>query len=365
MKSNRIPAIMLKEANHILRDPRTLLIVVLMPIVQLIMFGYAMNMEIRNIRLAVFDYSHTPASRELVDNFSASGKFKVSYPNLPEDEINQLFFSRKYEAVLLIPSGFTEELNRLKKTDVQLLIDASDPNAATLIRSYCTSVIGRYNQLEKYSPIDVRTNILYNPDMRSAYFFVPGLIAMILVMVSALLTSIAITREKELGTMEQILVSPIRSHEIVIGKVLPYIILALLDALFILTVGMTLFGVPFRGSFPLFLGFTLLYVLAALSLGLLVSTVAQTQQVAMMMALTMTMLPTIMLSGFIFPIASMPKLLQLFTYIVPAKYYLQIIRGIMLKGNNLTQLLQPMLALIIMTVVMLAVAVKRFSLRLK
>jgi ABC-2 type transport system permease protein len=365
MKNNRILAIMLKETNHIFRDPRTLLIIFLMPVLQLVMFGYAMNMEIKSIKLAVFDYSHSVASRDLVESFRASHTFKVSYPLVPESELNHLFYSRKYDAVLLIPPDFEQKLHRQKRADIQLIIDASDPNAATLIKAYCIGVIGRYNQLEKASPIDIRTNILYNPDMKSAFFFVPGLIAMILVMISALLTSIAITREKELGTMEQILVSPIRSHEIVIGKVLPYIALALLDALFILAVGMFLFGVPFRGSFLVFLLFTLLYILTALSLGLLISTVAKSQQVAMMMAILSTMLPTIMLSGFIFPIASMPKVLQLVTWLVPAKYFLQIIRGIMLKGNNFTQLLQPMLALVIMTVFMLSVAVKRFSLRLK
>ncbi len=356
---------MMKEANHIFRDPRTLLIIFIMPIIQLLMFGYAMNMEIKSIKLAVYDHNNSVLSRDFINSFKASNTFIVSYPDTPESQLDKLFFSRKYMAAIMIPQDFEQDLTRNRKAQVQLIIDASDPNQATMIKAYCSGVVSKFNQLEKVSPIDLRTNIMYNPDMKSAFFFVPGLIAMILVMVSALLTSIAITREKELGTMEQILVSPIRSHEIVIGKVLPYIVLALMDALFILVVGMVIFGVPFRGSFVTFLGFTLLYVLTALSLGLLVSTIAQTQQVAMMMALTMTMLPTIMLSGFIFPIASMPKALQLVTYIVPAKYYLQIIRGIMLKGNNFTQLIKPMLALVIMTIVMLTLAVKRFSLRLK
>jgi len=336
-----------------------------MPIIQLVIFGYAMNMELKQIKLAVYDHSQSTLSRQLIQNFSATETFHVSYPDTPESNLNNLFFSRRYSAALIIPYDFEQDLVRDKKAQVQLIIDASDPNAATLIKTYCTAVIGRFNKLEKVSPIDNRTNVLYNPDMKSAYFFVPGLIAMILVMISALLTSIAITREKELGTMEQILVSPIRSHEIVIGKVLPYIVLALMDALFILVVGMALFGVPFQGSFIVFLIFTLLYVLTALSLGLLISTVAPSQQAAMMMAITVTMLPTMMLSGFIFPIASMPKFLQLITWLVPAKYYLQIIRGIMLKGNNFSQLLQPMLALMIMTVGMLSLAVRRFSLRLK
>lgn len=361
----RIIAIMLKEANHIFRDSRTLSIIFLMPVMQLIIFGYAMNMEISTIRLAVYDYSQSTPSRELVKGFSASPTYKVSHPVTPLSELNKLFYQRQYQAALIIPQDFENDLLHRKKADVQLIIDASDPNAATMIRAYCLAVINRMNNLETLAPIDIRTNVMFNPDMKSAFFFVPGLIAMILVMISALLTSIAITREKEMGTMEQILVSPIRSYEIIIGKVLPYILLALLDALLILGIGMLLFGVPFRGSFVTFLLFTLLYVLTALSLGLLISTVAQSQQTAMMFAIGITLLPTLMLSGFIFPVASMPKLLQYVTYSVPAKYYLQIIRGIMLKGNSLTQLIQPALALCVMTFVMLTIAIKRFSLRLK
>jgi len=365
VKNKRIMAIMLKEANHIFRDPRTLAIIFIMPILQLVMFGYAMNMEIKSIPLVVFNQSNSLSSKELVRGFSASQSFMLSFPQTSVNKLDELFWTRKCSAALIITQDFEKDLAIKKQAEVQLIIDASDPNAATFIKAYCSGVINRFNKLESISPIEIRTNILYNPDMKSAFFFVPGLIAMILIMVSALLTSIAITREKELGTMEQILVSPIRSYEIIIGKVLPYTVLAILDALFILIVGIMLFGVPFRGNFAVFLVFTLLYVLCSLSLGLLISTVAPSQQVAMMMAITITMLPTIMLSGFIFPIASMPKALQLITTIVPAKYYLQIIRGIMLKGNGFAELIQPMIALCVMVATMLALAVKRFSLRLK
>jgi ABC-2 type transport system permease protein len=365
MFASRIFAILLKEFNHIFRDPRTLAVIFLMPVLQLIIFGYAMNMEIKSIRLAVFDYSRSTSSRELIQRFSASETYRIGYPSVGIGKLHELFCSRNYQAALIIPSDLETALHREHKANVQLIVDAADPNAATMIKAYTIGVVHIANQIDTLTPLQVSTNIMFNPDLKSAFFFVPGLVAMILVMICALLTSIAITREKELGTMEQILVSPIKSHEIIIGKVIPYIVLALIDALLILIIGMTLFGVPFRGSFPVFLLFTLLYILTALSLGLLISTVAKSQQTAMMFALAITLLPTLMLSGFIFPIASMPKLLQYVTYIVPAKYYLQIIRGIMLKGNTLHQLLQPALVLVAMTLAMLSLAIKRFSLRLK
>ncbi|PKN78749.1 MAG: ABC transporter permease [Candidatus Cloacimonetes bacterium HGW-Cloacimonetes-1] len=363
--NRRIPAIMLKEVNHILRDSRTLMIVILMPIMQLVIFGYAMNMEIRGIRIGVYDYRDSALSRELVHKFAATESFQISYPQKPIGEMNRYFYQRAFHAFLIIPADFDHTMVRQNQAEVQLIIDASDPNAATMIQNYSFAVVNMFNDAERLLPIRVKTNILYNPDLKSAYFFVPGLIAMILVMISALLTSIAISKEKELGTMEQILVSPIKAHEIIIGKVLPYILLALIDAMLVLLIGKYLFKVPFVGSFPVFLAFTMLYVIVALSLGLLISTIARSQQAAMMMAITMTMLPTMMLSGFMFPIASMPKALQLITRFVPARYYLQIIRGIMLKGNGFAQLMQPGLALILMAAVLLILAIKRFSLRLK
>ncbi|MFH0778854.1 MAG: ABC transporter permease, partial [Candidatus Eisenbacteria bacterium] len=245
---------------------------------------------------------------------------------------------------------------------------ASDANAATLIQNYCTQVLLRFNEIRRGAspmPFEARMAIPFNPDLKSSYFFVPGVMAMILVMISALLTSIAITREKETGTMEQILVSPVLPREIILGKVLPYIVLAFLDASVVLAVALLVFHVPFNGSPVLLLALTLLYITTALSLGLMISTSVRTQQIAMMVALLITLLPTIMLSGLVFPIASMPKLLQWITYLVPAKYYLLIVRGILLKGSAFTQLLQPVTILAAMAIVLLLVAVRRFSMNLE
>ena len=249
-----------------------------------------------------------------------------------------------------------------------MMFDAADPNAATTIKHYVNTAIMQFN--ENYNgnlplAFDVKPRIWYNPDLKSDYFFIPGLIALILVMISALLTSLTMTREKEMGTMEQILVSPIKPIEIVLGKVLPYIGLAFLDGILILFLGIFIFEVPFIGSGTLLMILSVIYIITALSLGLMISTVFNTQQVAMMVAIAATLLPTIMLSGFIFPLKSMPDILQYISYIVPAKYYLIIIRGIMLKGNTVFQLAGQIFFLILMSLFLLGNAVRKFNINLE
>ncbi len=354
-KINRIRAMASKEIYHIFRDPRTLAIVFLMPILQLIIFGYAMNMEIRGVPLVIDDHAKNSFSKSVCQAFEHTPYFKVIPIQPVGYNPEQLFRERKAQATLSIPEGYG-----ITAMNLLLKVDASDPNTAQLIQSYALGIVTKAGQ----GDIDIRPFILYNPDLKSSFFFVPGLIAMILVMICALLTSISISREKEMGTLEQILVSPVSATEILIGKVIPYIVLGLADALLILGVGMLLFKVPFSGNFMVFMGFTFLYVLCALCLGLLVSTIAKTQQAAMMMALAITLLPTLLLSGYLFPIPSMPILLQKLTYIIPARYYLVIIRGIMLKGNSFAELYQAGLCLAGMSFLMLIVAVKRFKLRL-
>jgi ABC-2 type transport system permease protein len=367
-KISRIWAISRKEFLHILHDPRSLLIIFAMPVIQLAMFGYALNLEIQNINLAVIDQAGTPLSRDLIRQFSGSPFFSVFPYNGKYSEIEQLFLSRTARAVLIIEKDFDRQHQQNFLTPVQMLLDGSDPNAATLIKNYCNTVLMEFNQRISGPlplPIEVKPRIWYNPDLKSAYFFVPGLVALLLVMISALLTSITITREKEMGTMEQILVSPVRPLEIIFGKVLPYILIAFLEAILILVLGMLLFNVPFIGDAVLLLLLSVLYIITALSLGLMISTMVTTQQVAMMMALVITLLPTIMLSGFIFPIRSMPVILQYISYIVPAKYFLVIIRGIMLKGNTIGQLVPQVLFLLIMSLILLSNALRKFRLNLE
>jgi ABC-2 type transport system permease protein len=357
-----------KEFLHIIRDPRSLAILFLMPILQLVLFGFALKMEIQEIKLGIVDFSRSTQSTNFIESFSGSDFFKPFYYKGAIGNIDELFKNRTAQAVMVIPEDFDRTLRRQSNTPVQFLIDASDANAATMIRSYISQVILNFNEQNNRVlpiPFDFRSTIFYNPDRKSTYFFVPGIIALLLVMISALLTSITIAREKESGTMEQILVSPIRPRQIIIGKVFPYILLAFLMGLVILLIGVFLFHVPFKGNALLLLLLSLLYILTALSLGLLISTVARTQQVAMMIALVATLLPTFLLSGFIFPIASMPKVIQYITYLVPAKYYLFIIRGIILKGSTFFQLLTPSLLLALMSSVLLVIATRKFSINLE
>ncbi len=364
----RIYAISKKEFLHIIHDSRSLIIIFILPVLQLVMFGYALNMEIQNIDLAVIDKNNTGLSRELISTFRGSPYFSPFYYNGPMDKIDELFLNREAQVILIIDQDFQLEYIRDHTSSVQILIDAADPNAAMMIKQYSNGVIMAFNEAENGKlplPFEIKPRIWYNPDLKSDYFFIPGLVALILVMISALLTSITITREKEMGTMEQILVSPIRPVEIVLGKVLPYIVLAFFDGLLILVLGITMFDVPFIGSYVLLFALSIAYIITSLALGLMISTVVSTQQVAMMAALAATLLPTLMISGFIFPLKSMPDILQYISYIVPAKYYLIIIRGIMLKGNTLAQLTMPTLFLVLLSVFLLGTAIRKFSLNLE
>ena len=364
----RISAIAKKEFLHIIHDPRSLIIIFVLPVMQLIIFGYALNMEIQNVDLAVIDHSQTPIASDLINQFRGSPYFRpFPYTGTMED-IDQLFLDRKCRVILIIDEEFQRNFMRKKAAAIQILIDASDPNAGTMIKQYCNGVIMQFNQsFNGKLPLffEVKPRVWYNPDLKSDYFFIPGLVALILVMISALLTSITITREKEMGTMEQILVSPIKPVEIVLGKVLPYVSLAFLDGVIILLLGMIIFDVPFIGNYLLLLLLSILYIVTALALGLMISTITKTQQVAMMVAVAVTLLPTIMLSGFIFPLKSMPIILQIISYIVPAKYYLIIIRGIMLKGNTLIQLAGPTVSLFLITLLLMVNSIRKFSLNLE
>jgi ABC-2 type transport system permease protein len=332
------------------------------------MFGYALNLEIQKINIAVVDFSRSPQSQNLVEQFRGSKFFEPFYYLENISNVDELFKKRKAHVVLIIPADFALQLNRQTIIPLQFIIDAADANAATFVRQYCNRVVSDYSTNFNRSiplPFGIESTILFNPLMKSSYFFVPGLMALLLVMISALLTSIAITREKETGTLEQILVSPVQPLEIIVGKVLPYIFLAILSATTILVTGIFLFKVPFEGNLLLLLILTSLYIITALSLGILISTVAQTQQVAMMIALSTTLLPTILLSGFIFPLDSMPALLQWISYIVPARFYLHIVRGIILKGSSFSDLLPPTFFLTLMSIVLLFISSKKFSMDLE
>ena len=366
---HRIRFIALKEVYHILRDPRSLTIVLAMPMLMTFLYGYAINLDIENVDLAVIDLDRTAESRELINRFYDSPYFSraASESNLEDPEA--ILRSGEAAAVLWIRPGYGEAVIKGEPFTLGMTVDGSDNSLGAAVQAYAAGVLQRHLRSrlpEGFNLPGVRISqqVLYNPDLKSSHFFVPGLVAIILMMISALLTSVTIAREKETGTMEQLLTAPVRPHEIIIGKLLPYIVLALTDGIIVIAFARIVFGVPFAGSELLLLGFMLIYVAAALSIGIVISSLVSTQQVAMMLALVSTMLPSVMLSGFIFALKNMPLILQGISFIIPARYFLIVIRGIMLKGAGFAELHIQAVALSIMTLLLLSVAWKRFNVRL-
>lgn len=360
-------ALISKEFRHILRDPRSLLIVIIMPVMMLFLYGYALNLDIKNISLGVVDYDNSATSRSLLARFGNSGYFTLRSCCSSVAEVEPRFRSRELMAALVIPKGFERGLGALAPSGIEVIVDGSDSNIGTIILGYAEMIITAFNgdlNPTVHPPIQLRATVLYNEDLKSSYFFVPGLVAIILMMVSALLTSITITREKETGTMEQLLVAPISRVHLIIGKVVPYIFLALVDGILIVFFAHVWFEVPIKGSLVQLTLMSVLYIIACLALGLLISTIAKTQQIAIMLALLTTMLPSIMLSGFIFPIASMPKVLQYVTHIVPARYFVIIVRGSMLKGLQLGVFTRELCFLGGFALLLLSISVVKFSRRL-
>jgi ABC-2 type transport system permease protein len=334
----------------------------------MLLFGYAINLDVKNIRLGVLDMDRTAESREIVGKFYESGYFIPSRAALELSDLEAALKRGDADAVLIIRPGFADAMAGLTAFELGLTIDGADANLAAATSNYAGMIVARFVEdllpegLE-FARVTISAKILYNPDLKSSRFFVPGLIAVILTMISALLTSITVAREKETGTMEQLLVSPITPREVIIGKVLPYVGLALLDAALIIGYSVIQFGVPFLGSAALLVFFGLIYIVAALSAGLLISTLVRTQQVAMMIAQLVTVLPSVMLSGFIFDLRNMPRALQYLSYIVPARYFQAIIRGIMLKGSGFDVLWPQAVFLAGLTVVLLGAAARRFRVR--
>ena len=364
----RIVAIIRKEFFHIIRDSRTLLITIAMPLLMIFIYGSAIRLDISNIELAILDLEKTSYSRELISKFTSSGHFTVHTYLDDHDSIEPLFKSRRIKAAIVIPPNYSEQLNSGATTRIQTIIDGSNSNTGIVVSNYIKLILASYsielNAPLMVQPISIAARVWYNPDLESYYFIIPGLVAVILMMICALLTSITIAREKESGTMEQILVSPIRPIEIIVGKVLPYVIIAFLDGVLVLLAAWIGFGIHFNGSLFLLALLSVIYLYAALAIGVFISTLVKTQQVAMMIALVVTILPSILLSGFIFPVRSMPLMLRIISYIVPAKYFLIIIRGIILKGLTMRELWLPTLFLLFLGTLLLAISTKRFNTRL-
>jgi len=376
MNNSRLMALMRKEFTQILRDPRTLALAILMPIIQLFLLGYAATSDVRNLPLAVLDRDRSPASRALLDAYRAADYFNLAYDVDSEDELRDLVDRGQVGVGLIIPHGYGAEIATGGKSTIAFVIDGSDPSVAStalsagqlIAQDYATDIqIQRFESLgisvPAGLPIEVRTQVWYNPDMQDSYFMVPGVAGMVLFFVTSILTASAIVRERERGTIEQLIVTPIRPWELMVGKLLPYSILALLNTLEVLLIGALWFGVPIRGSLILIFVLSALFLMTSLAIGLLASTVAKTQQEAMLTVM-ITMLPSIFLSGFFFPISAMPKVLQWISYVIPLRYYLTIIRSLLLKGVGVVELQNEIIALFIFGTILMALATFRFRKRL-
>ncbi len=362
----KILAVAKKEVIHILRDPRSLYLNLGLPVVLLLILGYAISFELRGEPIFYVDLDRTPVTRKLLSYISQESSF--SGPKSCQFPLIPLLRSGKARAILVIPHGFTKRLRRGGEATLQIILDGADNNTALITAGTLEEMLAAYEgnvQLEflkkngipyERLPLNPSLKILYNPLLKSAFFIVPGLISLIMMVVSALMTAMTIAREWETGTLEKLLTSPLTIGQILIGKTLPYFVLGFIQILLILAVGRIVFDVPFRGSLIILFLFSGLFLLGGLGVGLLISVAAKTQQLAMQITWLSTILPGFLLSGFLFPIESMPKTLQAFTYLVPARYYLTILRGILLKGAGFMELWPQGLFLIAYSSVSLVLA---------
>jgi len=359
-----------KEFYHIFRDKRSLFILFGMPVAQILLFGFAITNEINNVDIAIFDKSKDATTQEIIQKIAASKYFSIKQQITNEAEIETVFQKGKVLAVLVFEKDFKKNLTKDNTAKVHVITDATDPNTANSITNYISAIIGSYQkEINKNSTleyqIDTKSRMVYNPELKSVFMFVPGVMTIILMLVSAMMTSISITREKELGTMEILLVSPLKPFQVIIGKVIPYIFLSIINAVVIVILSIFIFKMPVQGSLFLLALESVLFIITSLSLGILISTVSATQQTAMMISLMGLMLPTILLSGFIFPISSMPLPLQVISNIIPAKWFILILKGIMLKGVGLAFIWKETLILIGMTLFFIALSVKKYKIRLE
>ena len=360
-------AFMTKELHHILRDRQTLAILLLMPLVQVLLFGYALRTDIRDLRIAVVDPTPDVLTLRLRSRFAATTRFHVVSVSSTTSVIEGLFQRREADIAVVLPTSFAERVGRGDTAQVLLISDASDPNTGTTIQVYVRSVLsdferelGSARRGTSAVVIGVASRMRFNPTLESANLFVPGLIALVLTLVSALMTAISLSREKELGTLEVLLVSPLRPWQIIVGKVVPYLVLGFAIACLVLTAARVVFSVPMRGSVTLLLAESVLFTIVSLSLGVLVAARTSSQRAAMLGALVGTMMPTALLSGMIFPITSMPGWLQPVTRIVPARWFIVIARGIMLKGIGIEYLWRETAVLATMALLLLVAATRSF-----
>ncbi len=375
--ARRIRALIHKEFLQILRDPIAAALLIALPVFILFIFGYAINLDVRNITLAIYNLDNTEASRTLTDRFITSGYFTLTQNIVSEHEIAPMLDHGKIKVIIKIPKDFQKDIASGKSTPVQALIDGTDSNTANIVMSYIRAILqtesmhvifslfnsnGQINTAEMPS-LDVRPNIWYNPELSSTNFLVPGIIGIIIMVIGAIRMSVSLVKEREKGTIESLMVSPLRPAELIIGKITPYIVIVFFDLILIVIAGKYAFGVPFRGNPLLFLVLSFVFLSSALGSGLFISAVSKNSQVAWLLGFFSTVLPSIMLSGFIFPIESMPLPIQVVTYLFPVRYFLTILRGIILKGVGLAVLYPQAIILVCFAVVILAVSTLQFKKR--
>ncbi len=373
--TSRLVSIIRKEFIQLFRDKRMLGLILVLPLVQLFLLGYIFSTDVRDLPLAVFDQSHSAEGRALLEAFRSADYFEVTYAANSEAELRSLIEKGKVGVGLIIPPDYAARLNE-GQAQVAFIVDGSDPSIANtalssaqlIAQSYSTQLLGEKlarsgMNLRLQLPVDVRTTVWYNPDMITAYFMIPGVIAMILFAITAILTASSVVREREQGTIEQLIVTPIRPWELVVGKILPYVFLGLFDAFEVIALGHLWFGVPLRGSLLLIGMVSALFMLSGLGIGLFVSTIANTQQEALM-TVYMMLLPAIFLSGFLFPISNMPIWLQVISYAIPMRYFLNVIRVLMLKGVALESIRGDVIALAVFGVALMSMAALRIRKRL-
>lgn len=376
MLNTRLFSLIRKEFIQIVRDPRTLALTFLMPVIQLLLLGYAATNDVRNVDLAVFDQDKSPSSRALLDAYRAADYFRLSYIAGSAEEVRTLIDRGDARAGILIPPDYGQLIAQGQTAEVGFVIDGSDPTVAGAALSAATFIgqsqstkltvvllTARGQASAVQAPIEIRTQVWYNPNLVSAFYMIPALIGMILQFLTTILTATAIVRERERGTIEQLIVTPIQSWELVVGKLMPYVIIGFIDTVEILVAGVLMFGVPINGSLSLLLVLSGLFLVTTLGLGLFISTISNTQQEAMLTAM-FTILPSMFLSGFFFPLEAMPPVLQWISYAIPLRYFLIVVRGIIIKGVGPEALWPQIIALSIFAVVIMGGAALRFHKRL-
>lgn len=359
-----------KEFKHVFRDKKTLLMLFGMPTAQIILFGFALTNEIKNTQIAVLNMSKDERSNEIIHKINESKYFEISSYLKNEKEIDQSFRKNESKACVVFPANFSFDLQHQQKSSIQIITDASDPNAATTIANYLSNIINEYAaQINKNKPMPMQmlseVKMLYNPELRGAPNFVPGVIALVLMLVCTMMSSVSIVREKEIGTMEILLVSPFKPIYIIIAKLMPYLIISLLNLGIILILSVTMLDLAIKGSVLLLFFASMLFIITSLAIGLLISTTAKTQQNAMMISLMGMMLPTMLLTGFMFPIENMPFVLRFLSNLIPSRWFFIIIKNVMLKGLGIGSIWKELIILQAMCIGLLTLSIKKFKIRLQ